>query len=250
MKCLDVWLGTSNLLAEEAAQEMEDELYNHMSYTPEIYFNDLYKRFNVQTADCCQEMYYNHFERYFPVRDKLCDIQYLWNVKSHPLSRYSSFSIDVNCAKNFKQILPPQKGQSLVIKYNQIQNNLADKMLFNLCELYDNRLFMRYYADYNWKYKKSLPNVEKYIIDKNKRQYEVILKQPSEFVMDDICWMGYADNYFSSNQLPGNFEFVRKKLTREEGWFSYPFDNPHVSHYYNELWQVSNYSLDRVYYLG
>lgn len=244
---LNVWLGESNLLAEEAAEAMEFELKHYMNYTPSIPTDDLYKRFNMLTYDNCMAWYYKNYDTLKVAHNYICDIQTFWNTEYCPITEYSSFSTKIDVAKTFKKIYSPNEGQSLITKFSQ--NKLANNVVFNVCELYDNPMFMSYYDYYKFNHKKSLPYVEDYIINKNRRQYEIIVKQPMGFSFEDVCLMGYSDSCLTTNIFQTEFSLAKNRVDRQEGWFNYPFKYTEVETYYDRLWKVDNYHLDMTYYL-
>lgn len=244
---LDVWLGKSNILAEEAAEAMEYELKNYMNYVPLMPSDDVYKRFNLLSHDNCLSWYYNNYNTLKVARNHIVDIQTFWNTGYHPTTEYSSFSSNINIAQNFKKIYSPDTGQSLITKFSR--NKLIDSLVFNVCELYDNPLFMHYYSFYKSNYKKSLSNIENYIINKDRRQYELIVKQPIGFSFNDVCLMGYSDNCLNTNSFQTEFSLIKNRIDVKDGWFNYPFKYSEVEIYYNKLWKIDNYHLDIKYYL-
>lgn len=243
---LDVWLGSSNLLAEEAAEGMEYELQYEMNYTPLIPSDTLYKRFNILTYNNCIKYFYNNYDSLKNVGNHICDIQTFWNTGYYPTTEYSSFSIKMDIVQNFKKIYTPSEGQSLITKCSQ--NKFADNVVFNVCELYDNPIFIHYYDSYKSNHKKSLYNIENYIINQNKRQYEIIIKQPQRVSFKDVCLMGYSDTFLNSSTFQSEFSLAKHHPDREEGWFNYPFKDIKVKTYYNKLWKIDNYNLDMTYY--
>lgn len=244
---LDVWLGKSNILAEEAAEAMEYELKNYMNYIPIMPPDDVYKRFNILSHDNCLSWYYNNYNTLKVASNYICDIQTFWNTGHYPTTEYSSFSSNINIVQTFKKIYSPNKGQSLITRFSK--NKLIDSLIFNVCELYDNPMFMQYYNWYKSNYKKSLYNIENYIINKDKRQYELIVKQPKFLSFRDVCFMGYSDNSLNTNIFQTEFSLIKERINRTEGWFNYPFKHPEVGMYYNKFWKIDNYHLDIKYYI-